>query len=476
MRHKLALLVLLSGALTLAACGDDNDTAVPTPTVTNTVPSVAPTSTRTQAPPTFTNTPVFTDTPGGSPTATPSTTPTGGITEPPDAFSCEFRTSYNCQGGARDGQVCRPARPTPEPDDLCPGGTCAETEFFCKGGPMENTPCLRPNARTPVAMRTPEPCPSGRCQNSELQICTQGTCPIVARSLGGGKIDVECNSSGECSAVLDNFDPVNIPGIGEVCVKPQPQLECPLGRIECAGGAGLDYDLLQVHTIGACGVPNDPTDNTGNGQCETMCQAFCDARDSEMIDFGCAGYCKAGGLNNELKDLYCRCDSPTQTCTGTAHCSPMGSCNGKDLRDSEVNNPDALKNRNVCGCQCIKQGGAASRAGAVNFQVAAQIIVEVGPPCDQGAVLLTLAPQCIPLTTETSSGVLTNANNNRNCPNDEPGPGCAQIPDQGKLVRTGVPVPCSSLPDVSEMNIVGNISFFDSTIGDIETVLDWTCR
>jgi hypothetical protein len=226
----------------------------------------------------------------------------------------------------------------------------------------------------------------------------------------------------------------------------------------------LDYDLLQVHTIRN---PNDPAQQcTGNEDCRQDCIEFCAAKDRVMTDFGCTGFCKSGSN----KDMECRCDSGTAECTG-ANC-PDGSCNGKDIRDS-----DPVPNH-VCGCQCIDEGGAASRPGGINLQVPAQIIVETGPPCGTGPVLLTLAPQCIPLTTETTTGVLTNANNNFNCPGGEPGPGCTQIPPTGRLTQTGAPVTCEQLSSgvVTGMNLVGNISFFDSTIGDLETELNWVCK
>jgi hypothetical protein len=261
---------------------------------------------------------------------------------------------------------------------------------------------------------------------------------------------------------------------------PPAELSCPSGHLECDGGTGLDYDLLQVHTIGACGVPGDPNDTTGNGQCETQCRSYCEGQGSQMIDFGCTGYCKSGGTANEKKDKSCDCDSETSQCLVStnpdvyrSNCAPNGSCNGKDNASA--------RDRNVCGCQCLKEGGTASRAGAVNFRVGAQIIVETAPPCGSGAVLLTLAPQCIPLTTERSAGVLTQANNpidTSGCPNGLPGPNCAQIPAQGTIERTGDPTTCAALMQANAggMNLVGNISFFDSTIGDIETVLDWTCK
>jgi hypothetical protein len=471
MRHKLALLALLCGVLTMAACGDDNDTPLATPVPTNTsVPTTPPTP----AVPTSTNT-VGTPLATVTPTATsPEGTGTpGNPTGTPIAFNCEFQTSFTCVDGARAGMPCRPEpapNATPAADEICPGATvptpCVESDFVCIGGPNDGGTCDRPQ-RT----RTPDPCLPGRCSNSELRICTELGCPIISRRNSGGIIETTCNSDGtNCTAKLDYFDGVEIPGIGFICIKipgeqGTPELTCPAGRFDCTGSdVGLDYDLLQVHTI------RDPSNPalacTGNDDCRQDCIAFCDAKGRVMSDFGCTGFCKSGARIDEP----CRCDSGTTECTGL-NC-PEGSCNGKDIRDA-----DPVPN-SVCGCQCIDEGGAPSRAGAINFQVPAQIVVETGPPCDSGPVLLTLAPQCIPLTTETSVGVLTNANNNFDCPGGEPADGCTQIPPSGVLSLTGDPVTCERLRagDVTGMNVVGNISFFDSTIGDLETQLNWTCK
>lgn len=465
MRHKVALLALLCGVLTIAACGDDNDTPLPTPIPTNTNTPPVPTTPPTAAPPTDTPTE---GTPPASPTPTATPPDSGGT---PISFSCEFDTSFTCVDGARAGMPCRPEpapNATPSADEMCPGATanpaCVESDFVCIGGPNDGGMCERPQ-RT----RTPDPCSPGRCSNSELRICTELGCPLVSRRVSGGIIDTTCGANGtNCLSKLQYFDGVEIPGIGFICIviPTEDQLTCPAGRFDCEGSdAGLDYDLLQVHTI------RDPTNPglqcTGNEDCRQDCVEFCAAKGRVMSDFGCTGFCKSG-VN---KDLPCRCDSPTGECTG-ANCAPDGSCNGKDIRDA-----DPVPN-NVCGCQCIDEGGAPSRPGAVNFQVPAQIIVETGPPCGTGPKLLTLAPQCIPLTTETSTGVLTNANNNFNCAGGEPGPGCTQIPPEGRLTLTGAPVTCENLRagNVTGMNIVGNISFFDSTIGDLETQLNWKCR
>jgi hypothetical protein len=321
----------------------------------------------------------------------------------------------------------------------------------------------------PQRTRTPDPCLPGRCSNSELEICTQLGCPIISRRVSGGIINGTCEADGtDCKAGLEFFDGVEIPGIGFICITipSEAELTCPAGRFDCTGSeAGLDYDLLQVHTI------RDPSDSnqqcTGNEDCRQDCIEFCDAKGRVMTDFGCTGFCKSG-VN---KDLECRCDSQAAECNG-ANCEPDGSCNGKDIRDT-----DTVPNH-VCGCQCIDTEGAPSRPGGINFQVPAQIIVETGPPCGTGPKLLTLAPQCIPLTTETSVGVLTNANNNFDCNAGEPGPGCTQIPPEGRLSLTGSPISCEQVKAgvVTGMNIVGNISFFDSTIGDLETQLNWTCK
>lgn len=491
-RQLFPLLALFSSFALISACGDDNDAfpATPTPAPTNTnTPRVVGTPTHTPAatpttpvgPP---HTPTPTGTPGGTTftpthtfgvdTASPTVTPTPGI-----RFQCKFSTAYRCRGGPNDGQVCRPYQDDPG----CAGSPCVDTNFFCKGGDLDGQPCPMPipthGAPCPPFSPTPG---GGRCLNSEIQICNVSNCPAVSTVVSGGSIRGSCSADGsQCTAVLEFFDPVFVSGIGFVCVEAiSPSvLTCRAGRLNCSEepGPGLDYDLLQDHTIGSCGDPDDPEDTTGNAECRELCRNHCAAMGREILDFNCSGYCK-GGIRADQK---CVCDSPSPICTG-AHCADLedptrsGSCNGRD-------NLRPPGRANVCSCQCLATGGNPSRPGALNLQVAAQIIVQTAPPCGQGGVLLRLPPQCVPLTTETASGILINANNVTDPARCViPGPSCNQIPNRGergeKLVVTGKPVSCEQLRSqgMSGVNLVGNISFFDSTLGDLETQLDWFCE
>jgi hypothetical protein len=466
-RQLFALLILFGGFTLVSACGDDNDAFPATPTPSLTAPAGTSTPTRvvmaTDTPTPVGDTPTPTDTPtvGTPPVFTLTPTPTSTVSVGPTIpFQCTFRTSYQWTSGPDAGQPCRPCAVDPR----CITRQCEERDFFCKGGDTDGAMCPTAGAACPGG---------GRCQNSELLICTTSACPIVSRRVTGGSIIGSCTGDGSsCTAELEFFDPVDIPGIGFVCVEAIPRgvLDCPAGQLSCDGGPGLDYDLIQDHSIGPCGDPNDPQDRSGNSDCEQQCLEHCAAMGREMLDFGCSGYCKGGSK----VDQKCICDSPTSLCTGD-HCadpdpSKSGSCNGKDN----------LPNPNVCGCQCLETGGNPSRPGAMNFQVASQIIVEAAPPCGEGGVLLRLPPQCIPLTTETATGILVNANDVRSCPANQPT--CNQIPNRGvvgeKLVRVGRPVTCSQLQSqgMSGVNLAGNISFFDSTLGDLETQLDWFCE
>jgi hypothetical protein len=460
MRRLLAIVILFGALASTWACGDDNDAFPSTP---------APTSTTTSPP--NTNTPtvraVATDTPTpAGPTSTPAPTNTGGVTPPPSVtpdvsptatvfvpFQCNFRTAYRWTSGPDAGQPCRPC----EVDPRCETQLCRAVDLFCKGGDRDGQSC--PTAGTACSG-------GGRCQNSELLICTVNGCPVVSQRIPGGSITGRCTGDG-CTAELGFFEPVLIDGIGFVCVRPVPrdELDCPAGQLSCEGGPGLDYDLIADHKIGEC--REDPS-RSANADCEQQCRSHCAAMGREMLDSGCSGYCKGGSK----VDQPCICDSPTPICTG-AHCADPddpGSCNGRDN----------LTNPNVCACQCLETGGNPSRAGALNFQVAAQIVVEAAAPCGEGGVLLRLPPQCVPLTTETASGILIHANDVPSCQPNRPT--CNQIPNRGvvgeKLVRVGRPVPCSQLMNegMSGLNLVGNLSFFDSTLGDLKAQLDWFCE
>jgi hypothetical protein len=95
-------------------------------------------------------------------------------------------------------------------------------------------------------------------------------------------------------------------------------------------------------------------------------------------------------------------------------------------------------------------------------------------------VLERLSPRCISLTTETASVTLIDANSVTSCESNAPT--CNQIPNTGtvgeKLVRVGRPVSCNQLMETGTfgMNVVGHVSLFDTTLGDLEVALDWFCR
>jgi len=465
-RQLLAVLAVTGGLLFLSACGDDNDTR----------PRPGPPPTSTQPPPPFTNTPVpaVSHTPTNTPNASvsPSLTPTGGPGFEA-SFTCDVATAYICKGGSNDGKVCRPVCHLQPPGEscnsdeigFCGGGQCVKGTFFCKGGPLDGQPCT-PGVGQPCGE-------GGRCQNSELSICTELACPTISQPVAGNtRLAVTCDANGCRGELLvrdpndpfSGFDPVLITGIGMICVRPAAgEVTCPSGRVDCGGGARLDYDLIQDHNIGPC---------SGNQQCIQMCEAHCQAMNPprQVAESGCAGWCEGGTRNG----LSCGCDRVNFQCF-LPEC-PEGSCAGLD-------NPSDDR-RDICGCQCLEEGGDPGGPGGLNFQIPAQIIVESDsdPYCGVGPVLITLPPQCIPWTTEKMSGVLRIANNKP--ATQIPPADCMQGPDRiqgcvdGKLVRHGRRVDCDAMKrgDISNLDFVGNISFFDSSIGDIEVELDWFCK
>jgi len=235
----------------------------------------------------------------------------------------------------------------------------------------------------------------------------------------------------DCTVSAADIDDINVPGVGYVCVNFVSGL-CSPGKIDCDGGAALDVDLLQDHNIGSC---------ANNEACMPDCEAHCGTIDRSFFDSGCTGYCEGGSRDG-------------QSCTTDEGC-PDGSCVGKD----------DLEDPNICQCQCVVIGGNPGRIGSMLLNVGAQLNIEANAPCDGADVTITLPPLCIPLTTEEAKGLLIKADND---PAVEIGP----------FAKKGQPVTCDDYKAqrVTGLNIVAQISFFDSKIGDLEAEIDWTCQ
>lgn len=301
-----------------------------------------------------------------------------------------------------------------------------------------------PPMGTPTPTATPTPTGMGGEEIGQFQCNLAAASSSIAINLELGRIPVtnvqgqfenECGAirsdgTADCSSDIAGFSPINIVGVGIVCVNPVGG--CPSGIVDCDGGSGLDVDLLQDHNIGSC---------DGNPSCATLCESHCANLGLDVFDSGCQGYCEQGPNDGASCDFDSGC--------------PDGSCNGKD----------PVGTRDICNCQCISIGGESGPAGALLLNVGVQLDVEPALPCGDGDATISLPPTCIPLTTQTAEGVLLQANNN---PDTQIGP----------VSNTGAALDCTELENgrVTDMGLVGVMSFFDSSIGDLEIELDWVCQ
>jgi cysteine-rich repeat protein len=257
-----------------------------------------------------------------------------------------------------------------------------------------------------------------------------------------GAIDILCGfedpntGKSPCECKLQSLDPINIVGIGFICFTPgDPNAPCDAGEIDCDGGNPLDVTMDSDHNIGAC---------TGNPDCSSQCDAHCAGIGTTYSQFnsGCGGFC-TGGVRDNLP------------CTDDSDC-PGGSCTGKD------GNPHG----NVCLCDCAEVGGLASGAGGLQCNLGANIDVEIASPCGDGDVLIAVGTRCIPLTTEQVTSQMHNTNNSPG--KDFPVPA---------WTGTGAAIACSTLAGnvTSGLSVVGSANFFDSTIGDLQSQIVFSC-
>jgi hypothetical protein len=251
-----------------------------------------------------------------------------------------------------------------------------------------------------------------------------------------GSVDIDCGTTtpdgkAPCTCTLQDLEPIEIVGIGFVCFTPGSQ-GCAVGEIDCDGGNALDVTMDSDHNIGAC---------TGNPDCAAQCAAVC-APDG-VFNSGCEGFCD-GGARDGLP------------CTNDSAC-PGGSCPGGDT----------LPHGNICGCDCLRIGGAPGSAGALQCNMDTNINVELAGPCDGADILIAVGERCIPLTSEALSSQIQNTNNS---------PGKV-FPDPA-ATNAGVAIDCLDLATsaTTGLRLVGTVNFFDSTIGDLNTMQAFTCQ
>jgi hypothetical protein len=257
-----------------------------------------------------------------------------------------------------------------------------------------------------------------------------------------GTFSIECGVPGpdgttDCACELMEFGAVVIPAIGDVCVNPASG--CEPGRVDCNGGAALDVDLNADHNIGTC---------ESNAECATACDAHCTALGAGYVrqSHGCEGYC-LGGSNDEAE---CSRDSE---CTG-------GQCPGGE----------PVAHFQTCNCVCAGTDlGDASAPGGMACNLGTQINVELPSDGDCGdTATIRLAPVCGNVSTETSTGVVTDANNTAG----------STIPAPGAESVEGVEVSCENFKagNITGLQLRGQLGFFDSTLGDIRARNTFSCQ
>lgn len=321
-------------------------------------------------------------------------------------------------------------------------GTAADTPTPTLTPPPTLTPTAtstRPTA-TPtetiaVAMHT---CPLGT--GSHLEINSQAF-PLNVNSDGALRIGLApagANGVAVATCEIDHIDPINIPSVGYVCIKPAPG--CDVGRADCDGGTALGVDLRANGNVGTCASPT-----TGNADCAATCTTFCASGGRNYLSSGCTG----------------RCSASERACTKDETCANAGEgmCNGPD--------PVADNRKNICQCQCLNLGaGAPGGAGELQCQLGADINVESNAPCGDGDVTVVVGRTCIPLTTATASTQVNNANFSANSVPTSP------------ASNSGSRIACSAIDgdDTSGLQLRGVANFFGSTIGDLAVELFSNCQ
>jgi hypothetical protein len=357
-----------------------------------------------------------------------------------------------CVQGFLDASTC-PMVFTPAPTNTvgltntpAPTNTPVRTNTTAPTATRTNTPGPT-NTPTLVPTNTPVPTPTGVIGESVCTLVTGSQLFLQTEALPltlppTGTFSIDCGAPGAdgtaaCACELIQFGAVVIPAIGDVCVNPAPG--CDPGLVDCDGGAKIDVDLSADHNIGAC---------TTDAQCATACDAHCAALGQGYIrqSYGCEGYCQ-GGANDGMA-----CDRDSQC--------PGGQCPGGE----------PVTHFDKCNCTCAASGiGDPSLAGGLACNLGTQINVELpsNGHCGDTATI-HLPPVCGNVTTETSTGVVLNANN---------GAG-KTIPATGAESVEGARISCDALKakTLTGLKLVGQLGFFDSTLGDIRSRNTFVCQ
>jgi hypothetical protein len=460
-RGLLGLILFLCLCVALGACGDDNDNKV-SPTATATSPtgptSTAPPMATATATPPGTTGPTATMTEAGVNTPTPTDTPAEMPTPEPTI-------DYVCEGFGR----CTAGNMSVEPAKPCLG------EADCDGAAGES--CMARGTCTGGANPGAECAANGDCGTGG--ICSRTSrielqSALITLPLGlVGSVSFHCGEPGsdgnrDCSCTINEFAPIQISGIGFLCISPG-DIQCDTGFLDCDGGSPADLSVVADGNIGTC------TDGT---DCTAQCDAYCSASETRAIFAGCTGYCTGGERDN----MPCDCDTiPAPGCPADGLDCPGGQCNGPDPATA-----------GTCQCQCIDAPiGEPSGPGAMTCNLPTNLVVEEQAPCGDGDVMINVGSSCLPLTTATASSVILNANsgttafpaacmggsnagNSCRSPAECPDGSCEPAP----TVVTGAPEDCASLMTghATSQQMRGVANFFGSALGDLVSVTITKCE
>ena len=271
-----------------------------------------------------------------------------------------------------------------------------------------------------------------------------------------------------CTCEIQQFAPIQIAGIGFVCIS-AGDAQCEPGSLSCAGGSVADVTIVADGKIGTC---------TDNVDCASQCDSYCAGKNMHQIQSGCTGYC-AGG---DRDDMPCDCDLiPAQGCPADGLDCPDGQCNGPDPATA-----------GTCQCQCVDTtSGEPGGPGTITCNLPTGIVVEKQAPCGDGDIAINVGSPCLPLTSAKISSVILNANNLTtafpsacvggandgkkcssagNCPDGT----CEAAP----TVLTGVPEECSGLMTgkATSLQLRGAVNFFGSSLGDLISAQFTNCE
>jgi hypothetical protein len=359
------------------------------------------------------------------------------------------RTATNTRTVTNTPTVTNTATNTPTRTDT-PTATVTRTATNTATGTATRTvtntaTATRTATDTPTATPTPTPLNIGAHScvlnpaGSSIALTTQA---LPLNFPANGTLNFSCGTvapdgTASCSCNVVSFAPIVIPAIGDVCVNPAGP--CPAGKIDCDGGTPVGVDVVSDHNIGAC---------TSNADCTAQCTSTCSGMGATYSPLltGCEGYCQ-GGSNDEA------------VCTRDTDC-PGGSCVGGE----------PVAHGHICNCVCSGTGvNGASSAGGLGCNLGVQINVELPSNGTCGDPPTIILPSlCGPITTQTSTGILTDANNTA----------AKTIPSGGVSTVNGSNISCATMASstTTGMKVVGALGFFDSTLGDIFARLTFTCQ